>query len=155
MLLGLGASGLAVALARAAAPAAAQDGTPAAGEMPEGMEFASFGAIPIRDLPAERFRIAVSRLSLEPGTVVPNSALPYPSMAYVEAGEGLICPPGGEGRYITDAGGNPVNEGGDEMPFPLGTWCYTTPNTMDGVRNDGTDRAVLLLLELIPEEAVE
>lgn len=92
----------------------------------------------------------MSRLTLEPGSVAPNSETPYPSAAYVEAGEGLICPPGGEGRFITDADGKLVNSGGDEMAFPLGTWCYTAPNTMDGVRNDGDDQASLLIVELIP-----
>ena len=153
VVLGIGAGGIAVALANATGAARAQDGSPAPdGGMPEGMELASLGAVPIRDLPTEPFRIAVARLTLDPGAVVPNAAVPYPSMAYVEVGTGLICPPGGEGRYITDADGNPVNEGGDEMPFPLGTWCYTTPDTMDGVRNDGTERVVMLLLELVPTE---
>ena len=92
----------------------------------------------------------MTRLTLEPGAVVPNSSVPYPSAAYIEEGEGVICPPGGEGRFITDAEGNLVNSGGDEMAFPLGTWCYTAPNTMDGVRNDGPGRASILVLDLIP-----
>ena len=36
------------------------------------------------------------------------------------------------------------------MVFPVGTWCYTSPNTVDGLRNDGTDQASVLGIELVP-----
>ena len=151
-LLRIGAGGLAAALGTQKLEAVhAQDATPpATSGLPEGLGFSAFGAFPVRDLPTEPFTIAVSRITLEPGAVAPNSESPYPQAAYVEAGEGLICPPGGEGRFITDADGKLVNSGGEEMAFPLGTWCYTAPNTMDGVRNDGENQASLLLVELIP-----
>ncbi len=158
VLLGIGASGLAAALATQKVEAAfAQDATPRAasapGGLPEGTGFELLGNVPIRDLPTEPFTILVSRLTMEPGSEFPNSSLPYPSMTYIEKGTDLICPPGGEGRFITDAEGNPVDSGADEMAFPLGTWCYTEPNTMDGLRNDGTDQASILSLELVPTES--
>jgi hypothetical protein len=155
MLLGIGAGGLAAALGTPKVePAYAQVATPRGGtSLPEGVGFISLSSVPIRDLPTEPFTIVVSRVTLEPGAVVPNTAVPYPAMVYVEKGEGVICPPGGEGRFITDAEGNLVNSGGDEMAFPQGTWCYTTPNTMDGVRNDGTDQASGLSLELVPSKS--
>jgi hypothetical protein len=155
LLLGIGASGLAAALTIQKVEATlAQDATPRVGsELPEGVGFTSLSSVVIRDMPTQPFKIVVSRITLEPGAVVPNSALPYPSMVYLEKGDEVICPPGGEGRFITDAEGKLVNSGGDEMAFPAGTWCYTTPNTMDGVRNDGTDQASGLSLELVPSES--
>lgn len=155
VLLGIGASGLGAAFVTQQSQAVnAQDATPSADSgMPEGTGFELLGNVPIRDMPTEPFAIVVSRLTMEPGSEFPNSALPHPSMTYVEEGTGLICPPGGEGRFITDAEGNPVDSGADEMAFPLGTWCYTAPNTMDGLRNDGSDRASILSIELVPTES--
>lgn len=152
VLLRAGVGGLAVALAipKAGAVRAQDETTPAAAGLPEGASIVSLSSVPIRDMPKEPFTIVVSRLTLKPGTVIPNSESPNPSAAYVEEGTGLICPPAGDGRYITDADGKLVNSGGDEMAFPLGTWCYTAPNTMDGVRNDGSDTATLLLVDLVP-----
>jgi hypothetical protein len=153
-LLRIGASGLAVALAIQKAEAVyAQDATPPAAELPEGVGIVSLSAFPVRDLPTEPFTIQVARLTLEPGAATPISSSPYPSAAYVEEGTGLICPPAGEGRFITDADGKLVNSGADEMAYPLGTWCYTAPDTMDGVRNDGTEPASLLLIDLVPTTA--
>ena len=155
MILGIGVTGLAAALVTQNGGAVyAQDGTPEADSgLPEGMSLTSLSSVPIRDLPTEPFQIVMYRIPLEPGAVIPNSALPYPSAAYVEAGKNVICPPGGEGRFITDTEGKLVDSGGDEMAFPLGTWCYTTPDAMDGVRNDGPDQATLLGVELVPMES--
>lgn len=152
VLLGIGASGLAAAFATQKVEVGlAQDATATADSgLPEGTGFVSLSSVPIREMPTEPFKIAVSRLTMEPGAEFPNSTLPYISMAYVEEGTRVICPPGGEGRYITDADGKLVDSGAMEMAFPLGTWCYTDPDTMDGVRNDGTDNATLLFLEFIP-----
>jgi hypothetical protein len=36
------------------------------------------------------------------------------------------------------------------MVMPVGTWCYTSANVMDGLRNDGTDQATVLGIELVP-----
>lgn len=119
----------------------AQDSTPAAESgLPEGVSIASLSAVPIRDLPTEPFTIQAYRVTLEPGAVIPNSSMPYPSMAYVEEGDGLICPPAGEGRWVYDAEGKVIASGAGEFAYPLGTWCYTAPDTMDGVRNDGAGR---------------
>ncbi len=155
MLLGIGATGLAAALVTQNGGAVyAQAGTtePDSG-LPEGVSLTSLSSVPIRDLPTEPFQIEMIRITLEPGAIVPNSARPYPFAVYVEAGENLICPPGDEGRFITDAEGKLVDSGGHEMAFPLGTWCYTTPDAMDGVRNDGPDQATLLGVELVPMDS--
>jgi len=156
VLLGIGASGLAAAFAiQTVETVRARDSTPAADSgMPEGMNFSALGGgIPIPDLPTEPFTIQVGRLTLEPGVATPLSSSPYPAMAYVEEGEGLICPPAGEGRWVYDAEGKVMHSGAGEFPLPLGTWCYTAPDTMDGVRNDGTDQASILLIDLVPTEA--
>lgn len=154
VLLGIGASGLAAFVTQRIEAARAQESTPAADSgTPEGMSFSSLGGIPIPDLPTEPFTIQVARLTLEPGVATPISSSPNPSMAYVEEGEGLICPPAGEGRWVYDVEGKVVHSGAGEFPFPLGTWCYTAPDTMDGVRNDGTDQASILLIDLVPMEA--
>ena len=155
VLLGIGATGLAAALVTQNGGAVyAQAGTtePDSG-LPEGVSLTSLSSVPIRDLPTEPFQIVMYRITLEPGAIIPNSALPYPSATYVEAGENVICPSGGGGRFITDAEGKLVDSGGHEMAFPLGTWCYTTPDAMDGVRNDGPDQAAFLGVELVPMES--
>jgi len=151
----IGAGGLAVALAAQAVETAhAQEATPApVGEvsgMPEGVTLIPLGGFPVHDLPTEPFTIRVLRVTLEPGAVVPPAAVPYPAAAYVEAGEGLICPEGGEERWLYGADGEVLHSGTKEMVMPVGTWCYTSANTVDGLRNDGTDQATVLGIELIP-----
>ncbi len=154
-LTGLGAVGLSLAFA-IGNHAVAQDATPdaspvASGELPEGVTLTSLSGLPIRDLPTKPFALRVYRVSLEPGVTLPNAQAPYASSTYVEEGN-FVCPPGGEGRFIYDAEGNIVDSGAHEMAFPLGTWCYTAPNTMDGLRNDTTERATVLAIDLIPVE---
>ena len=155
VLLRIGAGGLAVALATQGGETAhAQEATPApVGEvsgMPEGVTLIPLGGFPVHDLPPELFTIRVLRVTLEPGAVVPPAAVPYPAAAYVEAGEGVTCPEGGEGRWLYGPDGKLLDSGTMEMVFPVGTWCYTSPNTVDGIRNDGTDRASVLGIELVP-----
>ena len=150
-LAGLGAVGLSLAFATGH-QAVAQDATPAAsGELPEGVTLTSLSGLPIRDLPTKPFALQVYRVSLEPGASLPNAQVPYVSTTYVEEGN-FVCPPGGEGRYIYDAEGNIVDSGAHEMAYPLGTWCYTEANTMDGIRNDTTERATILVIDLVPVE---
>jgi quercetin dioxygenase-like cupin family protein len=154
----IGAGGLAVALAAQAVETAhAQEATPAAvgpvgdvSGMPEGVNLIPLGGFPVHDLPTEPFTIRMVRVTLEPGAVVPPAAVPYPAAAYIEAGEGVICPEGGEGRWLYGPDGELLDWGTMEMVFPVGTWCYTSPNTVDGLRNDGTDRASVLGIELVP-----
>ena len=157
VLLRIGAGGLAVALATQAVETAhAQEATPApVGEvsgMPEGVTLFPLGGfpVPLHDLPTEPFTIRMMRVTLEPGAVVPPGAVPYPAAAYVEAGEGLICPEGGEERWAYGPGGEVLHSGTEEMAMPVGTWCYTSANTVDGLRNDGTDQASILGIELVP-----
>ena len=148
-LLRIGAGGLAVALAAHGVETAhAQD----VSGMPEGVTLIPLGGfpVPVHDLPTEPFTIRMMRVTLEPGAVVPPAAVPYPAAAYVEAGEGVICPEGGEGRWLYGPGGELLDSGTMEMVFPVGTWCNTSPNTVDGLRNDGTDQATVLGIELVP-----
>lgn len=155
VLLRIGAGGLAVALAAQAVETAhAQEATPApVGEvsgMPEGLTLIPLGGFPVHDLPTEPFTIRVVRVTLEPGAVVPPGAVPYPVGAYVEAGE-VVLVPEGEGRWIYGPDGELLDSGTmEEMVLPVGTWFYTSPNTVDGLRNDGPDQASILGIELVP-----
>lgn len=146
----LGAGGLAVALlAHGIETTRAQDGTPpVSGGLPAGASLTSLSAFPVRDLPTKPFTIRASQLTLEPGTVIPNSASPYPSAAYAEDGD-FVCPPAGE-RWIYDPAGKVIASGTGLLTFPKGTWCYTPPDALDGIRNDGSKPASILLLELVP-----
>ena len=148
-LLRIGAGGLAVALAAHGIETAhAQD----VSGMPEGVTLIPLGGfpVPVHDLPTGPFTIRMMRVTLEPGAVVPLGAVPYPAAAYVEAGEGLICPEGGEERWAYGPDGEVLHSGTEEMVMPVGSWCYTSANVMDGLRNDGTDQASVLGIELVP-----
>jgi quercetin dioxygenase-like cupin family protein len=155
VLLRIGASGLAVALVTHRIETAhAQEATPApVGEvsgMPEGVTLIPLGGFPVHDLPTEPFTIRVVRVTLEPGAVVPPGAVPYPVGAYVETGEVVLVPEGG-GRWVYGPDGELLDSGTmEEMVLPVGTWFYTSPNTVDGIRNDGTDQALILGIELVP-----
>ena len=156
-LLRICAGGLAVALATQGIETAhAQEATPApvghvgdVSGMPEGVTLIPLGGFPVHDLPTEPFTIRMVRVTLEPGAVVPPGAVPYPAAAYVEAGEVVLVPEGG-GRWLYGPDGELLDSGTMEMVFPVGTWCYTSPNTVDGLRNDGTDQASVLGIELVP-----
>ncbi len=151
-LAGLGTAGLGLALASSAT---AQEASPSADSpstdsgLPAGVALESLSGVPIRDLPTEPFTLVMYRITMEPGTSLPNAALPYVSMTYTEKGD-FICPPGGEGRYIYDAEGTVVDSGAGEMKYPEGMWCYTAPDTMDGIRNDGDEPNSLLGIEFVP-----
>ena len=155
VLLRIGTGGPAVALAAQAVETAhAQEATPApVGEvsgMPEGLILIPLGGFPVHDLPTEPFTIRVVRVTLEPGAVVPPGAVPYPAAAYVEAGEVVLVPEGG-GRWVYGPDGELLDSGTmEEMVLPVGTWFYTSANTVDGLRNDGTDQATVLGIELVP-----
>jgi len=137
---------------------AAQEATPVVASpsadtgLPVGVALESLSAVPIRDLPTEPFTLVMYRITMEPGTSLPNAALPYVSMTYTEKGD-FICPPGGEGRYIYDAEGTVVDSGAGEMTYPEGMWCYTAPDTMDGISYDGDEPGSLLGIEFVPTEA--
>ncbi len=120
----LGAGGLAVAMiGRGLTTAQAQEGTPEGTPtvrdtgLPPGVALESLSGVPIRDLPTEPFTLVMYRVTVEPGAVIPNAALPYVSLTYTEKGD-FVCPPGGEGRYIYDAEGKVVDSGAGEMKYP-------------------------------------
>ena len=162
-LLRIGAGGLAVALAtQGVETARAQEATSApvgpvgdVSGMPEGVTLIPLGGflVPVHDLPTEPFTIRMMRVTLEPGAVVPPGAVPYPAAAYVEAGEGLFCPEGGENRWLYGADGEVLHHGTKKMVMPVGTWCYTSANTVDGLTNEGPDQATVLGIELVPTTA--
>jgi len=135
------------AVAQEASPSAASPSADSG--LPAGVALESLSGVPIRDLPTEPFTLVMYRITMEPGTSLPNAALPYVSMTYTEKGD-FICPPGGEGRYIYDAEGKVVDSGAGEMKYPEGMWCYTAPDAMDGIRNDGDEPGSLLGIEFVP-----
>lgn len=144
VLLRAGAGGLAVALlSNGIESTLAQDATP-----PSVQSMPLF-SVPVTDMPTAPFTITMSRGTLEPGAVGGGSA-PFPRIVYVEAGEKIVCPPAGEGRVLYSPDGKVLASGGGEFPFPVGTACYTSPNSLDGIRNDGTDRGSILSFALVP-----
>ena len=82
MVLGASATGLALALfARGFALASAQEGTPEAeGGLPPGLAITPMidVPIPVADVPEGEFKVSIYRITLEPGTVVPNSSARLP-----------------------------------------------------------------------------
>ncbi len=118
--------------------------------MPPGMSATPLFGVPVTDMPTAPFMIVLTRFTLDPGTVVPNSAFPYPSITYVESGDGVVCPAADDGRFLYGPDGKLITSGGGEFAFPVGTACYTSPNTLDGLRNDGSDVASLLGIDLMP-----
>ncbi len=152
---GVGGGGLAVAMmALGIKSSHAQGATPAATpatstELSSGVMLESLSGVPIRDLPKEPFTLVMYRITMESGTSLPNAELPYVSMTYTEKGD-FVCPPGGEGRFIYDAEGEIVDSGAHEMAYPEGMWCYTAPDTMDGIRYDGPGQGSLLGIEFVP-----
>lgn len=151
VLLRVGAGGLAVALlANGIEAVSADEATPASVGMPAGVGATQLAMVPITEMPATPFAIVMKRITLEPGAVIPNSAIPNPSFIYVEAGEGLVCPFADEGRVAYEADGTVMDSGGGEFAMPVGTSCYTSPNSADGIRNDGPDQASFLNFELVP-----
>lgn len=152
--MGAGAAGLALAmLVRNLSVKAAQDATPEAeGGMPGGVEAFPLIDIPVpeADVPAGGFKLSYYRVTLEPGAVVPNSTLPYPSSLYVESGV-LICP-GAAPRFLIRADGSVEEVGDEDVTVNTGDGLYVPPNVLDGGRNDGTDKVSILLVDLIPLE---
>lgn len=156
VLLRVGTGGLTIALlANGLEATRAQEATPpAGGGLPAGVNAMPLAVAPIADMPTGPFTINLTRLTLEPGALVPNSASPFPSVAYLEAGSGVVCPPADDGRVVYGLDGKVVVSGGQEFAWPVGTACYTAPNNLDGVRNDGTDRASILAIDLVPTESM-
>ena len=122
--------------------------TPPGGE-PPGIESTPLFAVPVTDMPTAPFTIEVSRGILVPGAAGGGSA-PFPRIVYVEAGEKIMCPAAGEGRVLYGPDGTVLASGGAEFAFPIGTACYTSPDSLDGIRNDGTDQGSILSFNLVP-----
>ncbi|HEY7032982.1 MAG TPA: hypothetical protein VH482_16675 [Thermomicrobiales bacterium] len=151
VLLGIGVSGLGIALfARGIEAASAQDATPAANGLPPGVGLTPLITIPIRDMPTAPFSLSLTRLTLEPGASVPNSSVPFPEIAFTESGT-LTCP-GGDGRWVYAPDGTVTASGPGDHPVPAGSAIYTAPNALDGARNDGTEPVSALVIDLVPAE---
>jgi mannose-6-phosphate isomerase-like protein (cupin superfamily) len=153
---GAGTTGLALALlARSISQATAQDATPAAeGGMPAGVAATSLINIPVpaTDVPADGFTLSLARLTFEVGAVSPDSTLAYPEIAYVESGT-LICP-GGAPRFIIAADGSVREIGEGDFPVETGEAIYVPANVLDGGRNDGPEPLSILVIDLLPMEAM-
>ena len=154
-IVGAGATGFALALlARAYSQVTAQEATPAAGGMPPGTALIPLidVPVPVADVPTGPFKLSIYRITLEPGSVIPNSSFPYPDTTYVESGT-LICP--GEGpRYVIHADGTVEEVGDGDITVNTGEAIYIPPNVVDGARNDGKDLLTILAVDLLPSEAM-
>jgi hypothetical protein len=154
-IVGAGATGLALALlARAYSQAGAQEATPSTGGMPPGTALIPLidVPIPVADVPHGAFKLSIYRITLEPGSVVPNSSLTYPDMAFVETGT-LICP-GEAPRYLIHADGSVEEVGNEDVTVNTGEAIYIPPNVVDGARNDGKELLTILAVDLLPIEAI-
>lgn len=159
-MLGASATGLALALlARTFSQATAQESTPMAspaaeGGLPPGVALMPMINVPVdaADVPTNGFTMSIYRITLEPGAVLPNGAFPYPSTAFVESGT-LICP-GGAPRYVISADGSVREVGDEDVTVNTGEAIYVPPNVLDGARNDGSDTLSVLVVDLVPMEAM-
>jgi quercetin dioxygenase-like cupin family protein len=108
--------------------------------------------VPATDVPADGFTLSLARITFEVGAVSPESTLAYPEIAYVESGT-LICP-GGAPRYIIAADGSVREIGEGEFPVETGEAIYVPANVLDGGRNDRPEQLSLLIIDLLPMEAM-
>jgi quercetin dioxygenase-like cupin family protein len=110
--------------------------------------------IPVRpeDVSSGPFKLSIYRITLEPGSVIPNSSFPYPGAAYVETGT-LICP-GQAPRFLVHADGSVEEVGDEDVTVNKGEAIYIPPNVVDGARNDGTDLLTIMEVDLVPMEAM-
>jgi hypothetical protein len=148
-------------LACSRGPATAEEAAPAAGECvataapadANGVGLASLlvGGI-VRDMPTGPVEVRISRFTLQPGTPFEATALPYPSLMYIETGAS-DCP-GGAGRIVYGPDGAILNEttGEGVQHIPTGTTQYIPASVPDGAGNEGTELMSSILIEFVPVE---
>ena len=106
----------------------------------------------VRDIPAGPVEVRISRFTLEPGTPFAASALPYPSLMYIETGAS-DCP-GGAGRIVYGPDGAILDEttGEGVQHIPTGATQYIPAGVPDGAGNEGTGLMSSILIEFVPVE---
>jgi hypothetical protein len=140
--------------------AAAQDGTPAAGQcvatappLEDGIGFAQLlvGGI-VHDMPAGPVEVRISRLAMAPGTTIEAATVPYPALMYIETGT-TACP-GGPGRIGYGPDGTVIEETtGEGIQYtPAGSTQYIPANVPDGAGNEETELMSSIILEFVPVE---
>ena len=94
--------------------------------------------------------VRISRFTLNPGTPFDATALPYPSLMYIETGAS-DCP-GGAGRIVYGPDGAILDEttGEGVQHIPTGTTQYIPANVPDGAGNQGTELMSSILIEFVP-----
>lgn len=139
--------------------AAAQEATPTSDQCvatappaPEGIGFASLlvGGL-VQDMPAGPVEVRISRFTLEPGSSVPPSTLPYPALMYIETGESTC--PGNPGKIMYGADGSVMYETtgeADSHVCPAGTTWYIPGGIEDAAANEGTELMSSLIIEFVP-----
>jgi hypothetical protein len=140
--------------------AAAQDGTPEAGQCvatapptQDGIGLASLlvGGI-VNDMPAGPVEVRISRLAMAPGTTIEPAASPYPALMYMETGT-TACP-GGPGRIGYGPDGTVIEETtGEGIQYtPAGATQYIPANVPDGAGNEGPGLMSSIIIEFVPVE---
>jgi hypothetical protein len=140
--------------------AAAQDGTPAAGQcvatappLEDGIGFAQLlvGGI-VHDMPAGPVEVRISRLAMAPGTTIEAATVPNPALMYIETGT-TACP-GGPGRIGYGPDGTVIEETtGEGIQYtPAGSTQYIPANVPDGAGNEETELMSSIILEFVPVE---
>lgn len=142
----------ALALALLAPAALAQDATPPADGPPmmPGVSVEFVGAAPISELPADPAVMAVVRLTLEPGAGFPAEPTdPTASFLLVESGQVTVVAV--EAVPIGRAGEDGFAEvaAGEEAVLNPGDTAFARPFIAAGLRNDGDEPAVLLLVNIV------
>jgi hypothetical protein len=96
--------------------------------------------------------VRISRFTLKPGTPFEATALPYPSLMYIETGAS-DCP-GGAARIVYGPDGAILDEttGEGVQHIPTGTTQYIPANVPDGAGNEGTELMSSIVIEFVPVE---
>ena len=145
----------------APAHAAAQEGTPAAGECvatappaENGVGLATLlaGGL-VDDMPAGPVKVGIYRFTLEPGASVPPAAGPNPTLMYIETGESTC--PGNPGKRMYGPDGEVMYETTGEAEShvcPAGTTWYIPGGIEDAAINEGNTLMSSLIIEFVPVE---
>jgi len=104
----------------------------------------------VHDMPPGPVEVRISRLAMEPGTVIPAAAAPYPALMYIETGR-TACP-GAPGRIVYAPDGRVVEESTEEgvQYTPAGSTQYIPADIADGAGNEGTELMSSIILEFVP-----
>ena len=148
----------ALALALLAPAALAQEASPPADGPPmmEGVSVSFIGAAPISELPPNPAVMAAVRLTLEPGAGFPAEPTdPTASFLLVESGQVTIVAvdPVPIGRADEEEFGEVA--AGEEVVLNPGDTAFARPFIAAGLRNDGDEPAVLLLINIVDADDIE